>query len=100
MGAAGTTFAGSHIWTQDYAGILGNAAAGDEFAFSLATGWFKGNGRTDLAVGAPTRRVAAVERRQHRHQGNFVYVLSVRRSSRMTCRAVLGRALPGHVPPR
>jgi FG-GAP repeat len=58
-GGSGTIFAGSHIWTQDSAGILGTAEAGDEFGFSLAAGSFKGNGRTDLAIGVPYETVDA-----------------------------------------
>jgi FG-GAP repeat len=58
-GGGAAIFAGSHIWTQDSNGILGTAEAGDEFGFSLATGSFKGNGRTDLAIGVPYETVDA-----------------------------------------
>jgi hypothetical protein len=52
---SGSMFAttGSQVWTQDSTGILGVAQEGDEFGWSLSSGSFKGNGRTDLAVGVP-----------------------------------------------
>jgi hypothetical protein len=47
------TATGAKIWSQDTAGVLGTAEAGDEFGAALASGDFLGNHRTDLAIGVP-----------------------------------------------
>lgn len=64
----GLTNAASQIWSQDSPGILGlaesapdprfnsNKTWGDRFGFSLAAGDFDGDGRDDLAIGAPGER--------------------------------------------
>ena len=44
---------GMQRWTQVYSDIPGEAAEGDYFGASLSAGDFDGNGRPDLAVGAP-----------------------------------------------
>jgi disulfide bond formation protein DsbB len=50
---AGLTAAGSQLWSQNSAGIAGNAEPGDIFGFALAAGDFNGDTRADLAIGAP-----------------------------------------------
>ncbi|MBL1177276.1 FG-GAP-like repeat-containing protein [Pantanalinema sp. GBBB05] len=64
----GLTNAASQFWTQDSPGILGLAESapnplfnsektwGDRFGFSLTAGDFNGDGRDDLAIGAPGER--------------------------------------------
>jgi hypothetical protein len=44
---------GSELWTQDSAGVLDAAEAGDLFGLTLVTGDFDGNGRDDLVAGVP-----------------------------------------------
>ena len=58
--AAGLTAAGTQIWTQDTAGLLELAENGDRFGAALAAGDFNGDGRTDLAVGAPNEDIAGL----------------------------------------
>jgi len=53
-GLAGT---GNQLWNQDSSGILGVGETGDNFGKALATGDFNGDGRADLAVGAPDEMV-------------------------------------------
>ena len=50
---------GSQLWQPGRAGVLGNMAGGS-FGQSLATGSFRGNGLTDLAIGAPLSTVGSV----------------------------------------
>ncbi len=52
-GAGGLSSAGNQLWTQDSPGIPGVSEAGDGFGQALAAADFGGDGRTDLAVGAP-----------------------------------------------
>ncbi|MCI0684016.1 MAG: Ig-like domain-containing protein [Gemmataceae bacterium] len=40
-------------WDQDSAGVLGVGEDGDAFGFALAAGDFNGDGKDDLAIGAP-----------------------------------------------
>ena len=47
--AAGT----NQLWTEESPGISGNAASGEDFGWDLAAGDFNGDGRDDLAIGAP-----------------------------------------------
>jgi hypothetical protein len=51
--ASGLTAAGSQLWSQDSPGIEGVAEASDLFGDALAAGDFNGDGRADLAIGAP-----------------------------------------------
>ncbi|KAB2968982.1 MAG: hypothetical protein F9K18_02030 [Thermoanaerobaculia bacterium] len=55
--AAGLTGAGSQYFDQDTPGVTGVAEALDHFGEALATGDFSGNGRADLAIGAPGENV-------------------------------------------
>jgi hypothetical protein len=52
-GAGGLGTAGAQLWSQDSAGVPGVAEAGDSFGSTLAAGDFDGDGRDDLAIGAP-----------------------------------------------
>jgi hypothetical protein len=47
------------VWTQDSAGVLGVAEAGDLFGTSLTAGDFDNDGRNDLAIGSPGEDVVA-----------------------------------------
>jgi FG-GAP repeat len=49
----GLTATGSQLWSQNSAGIAGNAESGDIFGFALTAGDFNGDGAADLAIGAP-----------------------------------------------
>jgi hypothetical protein len=51
--ARGLTAAGNQGWTKNTPGIIGVAAAGDQFGLALAVANFGKSGHTDLAVGAP-----------------------------------------------
>jgi hypothetical protein len=51
--AGGLQSDGNQLWSQDSAGIDGQAASGDSFGLSLAAGGLNGDGFVDLAVGVP-----------------------------------------------
>jgi hypothetical protein len=51
--AAGLTATGSQLWSQDSPGVAGTPEAVDRFGTALASGDYNGDGRADLAVGAP-----------------------------------------------
>jgi hypothetical protein len=51
--ATGLTPSGAQLWSQDSAGILLTAQAGDQFGTALAAGDFNGDGFDDLAIGVP-----------------------------------------------
>jgi hypothetical protein len=57
----GLQIAGAQVWTQDSAGVLGVADAGDGFGTSLTAGDFDNDGRNDLAIGSPREDVLAAE---------------------------------------
>jgi hypothetical protein len=59
--AAGLSGAGSQLFSQDTAGVPGAAEPFDEFGAALAAGDLNGDGFTDLAVGAPSEDVGAIE---------------------------------------
>ena len=59
--AAGLVAAGSQLWSQDSPGIAGVAEAGDELGFGLTAGDFNGDGRADLAMGAPAESFGGVQ---------------------------------------
>lgn len=52
---------GSDLWTQDSAGVLDAAEAGDLFGLTLATGDFDGNGRDDLVAGVPFEDLGGID---------------------------------------
>lgn len=55
--------AGQHtdqIWTQNYPGISEQAENGDGFGAALAAGDFNGDGRDDLAIGAPREDLGSI----------------------------------------
>lgn len=58
--AAGLAAVGTQIWTQDSAGLLEVAEHGDRFGAALAAGDYNGDGRADLAIGAPNEDVAGL----------------------------------------
>ena len=49
----GLNKAGNTMWSQATPGIKGSASSGDRFGYSLASGYFNGDARQDLAVGVP-----------------------------------------------
>ena len=51
--SSGLGSAGAQIWRQGGSGLLGTPEEGDFFGWALATGDFNGDGRDDLAIGAP-----------------------------------------------
>lgn len=51
--SGGLSTSGNQFWSQETPGILGVAAAGDNFGSALAAGDFDGDGYDDLAIGAP-----------------------------------------------
>ena len=52
------TATGAQTWQPGRGGVLGSEAGGS-FGLSLATGSFRGNGLTDLAIGAPFTNVGS-----------------------------------------
>ena len=60
-GSEGGLYNSQFNWTfhQDTDGIQGLAQAGDQFGFALAAGDFDGDGRDDLAIGAPGESIEA-----------------------------------------
>jgi hypothetical protein len=49
----GLTATGNQVWGQNSPGIEGVAESGDELGFSLTSGDYNGDGRSDLAIGLP-----------------------------------------------
>ncbi|HPH98284.1 MAG TPA: FG-GAP repeat protein [Anaerolineaceae bacterium] len=58
---SGLTAAGNQFWHQGGDGIVGTAEQADLFGDALAAGDFNGDGRDDLAVGAPADSVGGVD---------------------------------------
>ncbi|NUP13480.1 MAG: hypothetical protein HOW73_46170 [Polyangiaceae bacterium] len=54
----GLTSAGNQMWDQDSPGVPGGASADDRFGSVLAVGDFNGDGKDDLAIGAPGEDVS------------------------------------------
>ena len=50
----------NQFWTAGANGVLGNSNAGAQFGFSLATGDFNDDIRSDLVIGAPGEDIVAV----------------------------------------
>src|SRR5919201_1876203 len=59
-GTGGLTATGNQFWRQGGVGVLDTAEAGDNFGFSVGTGDFNANLRSDLAVGVPRENVGAI----------------------------------------
>ncbi len=51
--STGLIATGSQLWHQNVSGIASTAVAGEQFGYALAIGDFDGDGRDDLAIGAP-----------------------------------------------
>jgi FG-GAP repeat len=60
-GSGGLSSTGNQLWTQSSAGLGGTAQTNAQFGSSVAAGDFNGNGRTDLAVGAPSATIGTVK---------------------------------------
>jgi hypothetical protein len=58
--AGGLTATGNQLWTQDTAGVQEVAESGDALGSALAAGDFNGDGRAELAAGAPGDGVGSV----------------------------------------
>jgi hypothetical protein len=56
--AAGLQTARAQVWTQDSPSVTGKAETDDALGSSLASGDFDGDGRDDLAIGAPGEDLA------------------------------------------
>ena len=67
--AGGLTATGSQYWSQNSAGVADTAEAGDEFGSALSAGDFNGDGRDDVAIGAPGEDVGSYT------DGGVVHVL-------------------------
>ena len=53
--------AGNELWTQDSAGVLDAAEAGDLFGLTVATGDFDGSGRDDVVAGVPFEDLGGID---------------------------------------
>ena len=58
--AGGLTAAGNQVWSQDSPGVAGIAETQDFLGSALAAGDFNGDGRAELAAGAPGETLAVV----------------------------------------
>jgi hypothetical protein len=56
----GLTATGNQLFSQDTPGVEGSSEVGDLFGAATAAGDFNGDGRDDLAIGAPGEKVGAV----------------------------------------
>ena len=57
---AGLNSTGNQLWSQDSAGVLDTAEAGDSFGASLGAGAFNGDAPDDLVVGTPAESVGSI----------------------------------------
>jgi hypothetical protein len=55
--AGGVTSTGNQLWSQNSADIADGAEGGDSFGAALAAGDLNGDGRDDLAIGAPGENI-------------------------------------------
>jgi hypothetical protein len=55
--AGGLSDTGNQVWTQNSAGVLDSAEAGDSFGAALAAGDVDRDGHSDLAIGVPDESV-------------------------------------------
>ena len=62
----GLTATGNQLWSQDSPGVLEAAEGGDSFGSALAAADLNGDGRADLAVGAPGESIGTNSRRRRR----------------------------------
>lgn len=60
--AAGLTATGDQFWHQGTAGVPGEPEKNDRFGRALAAGDFNGDGRDDLAIGAPYENIYVTKR--------------------------------------
>ncbi|HEY2793865.1 MAG TPA: hypothetical protein VGJ28_15985, partial [Micromonosporaceae bacterium] len=62
MNGSGTSpfLTGGVSWSQDTPGVSGTSESGDRFGAALATGDFRGDGHTGLAVGVPGEAIGTV----------------------------------------
>ncbi|HEY7485655.1 MAG TPA: FG-GAP-like repeat-containing protein [Streptosporangiaceae bacterium] len=58
--AAGIDEASAYSISQDTAGVPGGGEAGDRFGYSIAAGDANGDGKADLAVGAPSEDIGTI----------------------------------------
>ena len=58
-GAGGLSATGNQVWDQNSPGVLDVAQTPDHFGLALAAGDLNGDGRDDLAVGAPEEAVGS-----------------------------------------
>ncbi len=56
-GEGGVVTVGDQVWSQDSDGVGGSVEPDDRFGGSLAAGDFDGDGRADLAIGAPSEKI-------------------------------------------
>jgi hypothetical protein len=59
-GPAGLTGTGSQYWHQNVSGIADDAQAGDRFGAALAAADHTGDGRADVAIGAPSEDLGSI----------------------------------------
>jgi hypothetical protein len=56
-----TSRVGDQLWTQDSAGVQGDAEAGDNFGYAVAVGNFDDDAYDDLAIGVPYENLTTTD---------------------------------------